>query len=337
MRGFGHFSALTVAAAVVVLGPVRAQTPQAVDKAATVLAAAHEALGGEQKIAALKSFVASGQTRRLSGDNLVPVEFEIDVQFPDKYVRKDEIPARESAPSSTGFNGDGLIQVPAPAEPPAAPARAGAASAAAGRPGGPPPMTPEQRAAQARKARVTTIKQDFAKLTLGMFATSFSSYPLTFSYVGEAEAPQGKADVIGVKGEGNFDVRLFIASDTHLPIMISWEVPPTNVILLAEGQPKPENPPPGTVIVPVPALPPASAAQADKDKYAKDVQAIRAKTMAGTKVENRIYFAEYRPTDGFQFPYRLRHAVGTETIEETTFDRIKLNAKIDPKKFDVVK
>ena len=30
-------------------------------------------------------------------------------------------------------------------------------------------------------------------------------------------------------------------------------------------------------------------------------------------------------------------AIGPDTSEETTFDRFKLNAKIDPKKFEVVK
>ena len=57
---------------------------------------------------------------------------------------------------------------------------------------------------------MVALKQDFARLTLGMFATSFPSYPLTFSYVGEAEAPQGKADVLEAKGPSNFTIRLFI-------------------------------------------------------------------------------------------------------------------------------
>ena len=59
-------------------------------------------------------------------------------------------------------------------------------------------------------------------------------------------------------------------------------------------------------------------------------------------VENRLYFADYRDVDGMQFPFRLRRArpgpdATMETIEETTFDRFKINAKIDPKKFDVRK
>src|ERR1043165_477383 len=84
-----------------------------------ILAATREALGGDKKLTSVKSFVATGRTQQ--GDNLVPIEFEIAVELPDKYVRKDEIPAQESGPTSSGFNGDGLIQLPAPPPPPPMP------------------------------------------------------------------------------------------------------------------------------------------------------------------------------------------------------------------------
>jgi hypothetical protein len=40
---------------------------------------------------------------------------------------------------------------------------------------------------------------------------------------------------------------------------------------------------------------------------------------------------------GVQLPFRLRRAVGPDTVEETTFDGYKLNVKIDAKKFEVRK
>jgi hypothetical protein len=372
MRVFGHILTVTCLCGAAYLG---AQTPAAPaasatpDASAKVLADARKALGGDSKLNAIKTFVATGRTRRLSGDNLVPVEFEIDVELPDKYVRKDEVPAQETAPSSNGFNGDALIQIPPPAPPPATPpaaaaraagpppsqtpagpapagdaargaaAGAGAAAPAGGRAAG-PPMTPEQQQAAQRLARVNTVKQDFARLTLAMFATSFSSYPLTFSYVGQAEAPQGKADVIDAKGAGNFTLRLFLNSESHLPIMVSWSVPvtPANIVLVPAGQSKPANVAPGSIVVSAPAPPPAGASKDEQDKYAKDVAALRQKAMADTKtIENRLYFSDYRDNDGVQFPFKLRRAVGADTIEETTFDHFKLNAKIDPKRFETVK
>jgi prepilin-type N-terminal cleavage/methylation domain-containing protein len=47
--------------------------------------------------------------------------------------------------------------------------------------------------------------------------------------------------------------------------------------------------------------------------------------------------ASYRAADGLQFPFRLRRAVAGQTIEETTFDRFRINTKIDPRRFEVRK
>jgi len=43
-----------------------------------------------------------------------------------------------------------------------------------------------------------------------------------------------------VKGEGNFAVRLFINRETRLPIMVTWNTPPTSVVVTVPGQPPPE-------------------------------------------------------------------------------------------------
>ena len=220
-----------------------------------IITAARTALGGEEKIAAVKSFTMTGRTQQLRGNNLVPIEFEISCELPDRYVRKDEIPAQESGPTTVGFSGEELIQLPVPASPPAD---------------------------AARRARVATVKQDFARLTLGMFAGSFSSYPVTFVYAGQAEAPEGRADVLDVKGPANAAMRFFVLKQTHLPVMVSWQTQ-------AQGKP----------------------------------------------VENRIYFADYRNVDGLRLPFRLRRAVGADTVEETTVDRFRINPKIDPRKFEV--
>jgi hypothetical protein len=293
MRVFGQCAVLVLLAAGAVSAVSIVQAP-AVDPAA-VLAAAREAMGGEKRLSAVKTFVATGRTQQVRGDNLVPIEFEINCELPDKYTRRDEIPAQESGPTTIGFNGDDLIQLPPPAAPVA-------------RAGGPPPPTQAQLDNQ-RRARAMTAKQDFVRLTLGMFAGSFSAYPLTFTYVGQAEAPQGKADVLEAKGPANFTVRLFVYRETHLPIMVSW----TGAAAPAgRGAPTGAPQAPGTQ-----SPPPAATAPAP--------------------VENRIYFADYRDVDGMKFPFRLRRAVGTDTVEETTFDRFRMNAKIDPKKFEVQK
>jgi hypothetical protein len=312
MRSFG--SALV--AWVCVTAGVAAQSPPRTDPA-TILAAAREALGGEQRISGIKTLVATGRTRQVRGENLVPIEFEMLFEAPDKFLRRDEIPAQESGPTASGFNGDELIVDPPPPAPPSA-APPGAADAA-------------------RRGRVNTLKQDFARLALGLFAASFSAYPLTFSNVGIAEAPQGKADVLEAKGPGNFAVRFLVHADTHLPVMLSWMVPNTNVIITVPGQPPPSVPP-GGIVIEAPAPPAESASKEEKDKYAQDVAALRKQALATAKpVEHRLYFSDYKAVDGVQLPFRLRRAIAGQTIEETTFDRFRINSKIDPKRFEVRK
>ena len=318
-----------------IAGHAQAPPPPSSGEAAAVLSAAREALGGEKRLSAVKAIVATGRTRQVQGDNLVPIEFEIYIELPDKYVRTDEIPARESGPTSRGFNGDGLIQFPEAAPPRAGGPPAGAApSGGAARPGGPGGPGP----AGAPPNPTISLKQDFARLTLGMFATSFSSYPLSFGFAGQAEAPEGKADVIDVKGAPNLTARLFVDNNTHLPLMLSWQTP-ANLVPVLPGQPPPANLPPGTVTFDAPGPPPGSTATAEeRTKYQQDVQAARAKAMAAAKpTENRMYYADYRDVDGMKFPFRIRRAVGALTTEETIFDRFRINPKIDPKKFEVRK
>ncbi len=320
MPRFGPLMAV-LCLAVMALGGQAAQ----ITDATGILAAAREALGGEKRLSAVKAFVATGRTRQVRGENLVPIEFEISVEFPDKYVRKDEIPAQESGPTSIGFNGASLILLPVPPAP-------------VGRAGGPPPPTPQQLEA-VRAARAVTAKQDFARLTLGMFAASFSVYPLTFSYAGEAEAPQGKADVIEVKGPGPAG-GAFILNRGAAP------VPPPGAIrggVPGAVGPAPEpgrggaepgrGPGPGRG----PVGPPANFTLrlfVYKDTHLPIMVSWDA-PVQGKPIEQRLYYADFRDVDGMKFPFRLRRASGADTTEETTFDRFRINPKIDPKKFEV--
>ena len=319
---------LVVAVSVAVSPGVIAQSPGN-DAAAGVLAATRAALGGEKKLAAVKSLVATGRTRQVRGENLVPIEFEIAMELPDRYVRKDEIPAQESGPTLTGFNGAELIQFPAPT-PPTAPARAG----------GPPAPTPEQQEA-GRRTRLAGVKQDVLRLLLGMSAGAFPSAPLAFSYVAKAEAPQGKADVLTVTGADNFSARLFVSAETHLPIMITWTAPaPPQRGGPGRGGPAPPSRADG---------PPASAGQGRESRGGATPQreggpatperGATPQREGGPPAppESRLYFGDYRDVGGLQFPFRLRRALGPDTIEETIFDGFKINSKIDAKKFEVRK
>jgi hypothetical protein len=125
---------------------------------------------------------------------------------------------------------------------------------------------------------------------LGIFAASFSPYPLTLKYLAEGDAPEGKADILDVTGPANCSARLVIQRDNHLPVMLMWQAPGPAA--------------PGSQPMPV---------------------------------DHRLYYADFREVNGTKWPFRIRHASAGQTIEETTFDRIRVNVKIDPRKFEVPK
>jgi hypothetical protein len=245
----------------------------------------------------------------------------MDVELPDKYIRRDESPAENIDPTSSGFNGSELLQVPPLAAPPA---RAGA-----------PPQPPGALEA-AKAARLRTVKQDFVRFALGIFAGSFETYPLTFGYAGQAQAPQGTADVLDVRGPDGFALRFFVHGETRMPVMVSWTLPPTAVIVTVPGQPGPATVAPGAVVVTGPPAPATNAPQEQKDQYTKDVLAVRQKAQTAP-VEHRIYFADYRDVNGVKLPFRLRRAIGPDTTEETTFDRYQINPMIPPQRFAVAR
>jgi hypothetical protein len=52
-------------------------------------------------------------------------------------------------------------------------------------------------------------------------------------------------------------------------------------------------------------------------------------------VEFSYFFEEWREVDGINFPHKIRRASAGETNEEWTINKVKVNPKIDAKKFAV--
>ena len=73
-----------------------------------VVAAAREALGGEKRLSGVRSLSATGRPGRC-GRQPRPDRIRDRLRAPDRYARKDEIPAQESGPTTLCFNGAELI------------------------------------------------------------------------------------------------------------------------------------------------------------------------------------------------------------------------------------
>jgi hypothetical protein len=309
-----------------------------------ILADARAALGGDKKLDAVKTLALSGQSLRTSpGGTTVGGDVEMALELPDKFMRRDMVAnmGNMSIYRMSGFNGDGVINE---MDQPPQLSGGGGGQVVMFRMAGPggtvtgpgaPPLTPEQQELM-RKAMLTSAKQDFARLTLGMLATSFPAFPLTMTYAGQAESPDGKADIIDVKGEGDFAVRLFIDAKTHLPLMLSWMArEPMTLTRQVSG------PGGGQSVVAG-----GGAAQAVPGKMTpEEREKLTAQMAAQAKeadakrrvVEYRLFYADYRSVDGVMLPFRLERSVDGKPTEEITFDKVKVNAKIDAKTFAVSK
>lgn len=300
----------TLAATLIAAAPAVAQNSKEAAKAEDVLRAAREALGGADRIAAIRTLVATGKHRRTMGETQVNGETEIAVEFPDKYLRAqtDQI-FGNSVTLEMGFNGEQPLQHSS--------SHGGAGGGAVIRmagpggagPGGVPPDPEAMKAAMLRAQRA-----DFARIMLGWLATAPDYLGATFSYAGEAESPDGRADVIEIKGQSDFAAKLFIDQATHRPLMLTYMGARPQIRVVRSEGPRDEQ-----------------ARNRRTEEIAREAQA------AGPppQVEMQVYFDDYRKVGGVWLPHRISRAANGEPSEELEFEKIRVNEPIKPSTFDV--
>jgi hypothetical protein len=309
---------------------------------AKLLASVRAALGGEDKIAAVKTLAASGRTTRVSESGASqPTDFEIGMEMPDKFYKKDTIGVIMGATltRTSGFNGSGLIELMD--NPPSMGSGGGGVQMFRVGPGMTTTgaqSTPEQTAEQ-QKASLLANRQEFARLALGMFATSYSPYPLEFGYAGQAQSPEGAVDVITVKGSDDFSGKLFVHGQTHLPLMLSWMAKEPLRMSRVMGGSSGTNAG-GMQVVTSSGQGPTSPEQ--RQQMLQDMQNRMKEAEANLKVvEYRIYYADYKDAGkdagGVKLPFKIQRSIDGQLGEEMAFEKFKVNQKIDPKKFQVTK
>jgi hypothetical protein len=328
--------------------------------AAKVLADARAAMGGD-KLAAVKTMSGTGRILRTSPDgNTRENEFELALELPDKYLMRSVIAAMGSMSiyRNSGFNGGQVLEeIDRP--PNLQTGNVVMAVRVGGPLGGvqdPATMTPEQKA-EISKSQLLQNRKEYARLALGMFAASPAFYPLTFTHAGQAESPDGKADVIDVKGEGDFSVRLFVDSQTHLPLMLSWmDKEPLSMTMTSgpggPGAAVPSGGATGTFTTTIGGGGGAVVHQQvggggggggqqmtpeQREKMMADFEARRKEAEAKRRtVEYRVYYADYQAVNGAMLPHKIQRSIDGKPVEEMVFDKIKVNPKIDAKTFQPI-
>jgi hypothetical protein len=239
--------------AIALLAMLALQSVHAQDgaKGGMLLAEARKALGGEEKLAAIKRLQVSGTFLRSTGpDQVVDGDFDVFIELPDKY-RRDEITGFAGAnaertevlngadvwdessgglTAGRGFGGGGGF--PRGGRGGGGDRGGGGGGFRGG--GGDRGRNPNQNAGapqadagaveeRAKEQQRRTRQAELVRLTLVWLMTTDG--PVT--WIGTAQAPEGTADVLELRPANGVPTRLFLEPMTHLPLMITWSGQPT--------------------------------------------------------------------------------------------------------------
>jgi hypothetical protein len=225
-------------------------------------------------------------------------ELTLDVQLPDKFLRTESIsPMGDSALVITeqGINGETLLRnVRTMNTPPGAIIRT------------PPPPPP---GSDAEVQALRNSRAELARLAVGLLLASPASLPVEFTYGGEAEAPDGKADVLDLKGASNFAARLFLDQASHRPLMMTYRgASPRMVVQTVRARA---------------GVPPSADSHSAQPNAPPQPEIV----------DISMFFDDYRPVDGVLFPHHVTRAVDGQTNEEWTFNAVKVNPTFKPDTF----
>jgi hypothetical protein len=282
----------------------RAVAPQADAKAEEILSAARAALGGGDALDKVQSATVTGSTRRIMGEREFSSDVTLDLLFPDKFKRTEEMSFGQGGPSVTrvtavngaevwddGTNRGGgafFMRGPGGPERPDRPAGPGAGRE----------PTEEERA-RFKQFQERRMKGERARYSLIWFLKGDA--PVT--YAGVAEAPDGKADVLEFKPEGAAPMKLFVDQESHKPLMLTYEGVLPRMIMRAQAQrPTPE----------------------EIEKMRKEPP---------QQVTFEVHFSDYKKVDGVLLPHLISQSVNGNVSEEFTIEKYKLNPPLKASDF----
>ncbi|MFN8060280.1 MAG: hypothetical protein U0Q12_14080 [Vicinamibacterales bacterium] len=315
------FSRMGAVVAGTVVWSLAATAASADPKADEILKQTRAALGGEAKLGAVKGLTAEGSYRRLMGDREMSGDLELTFQIPgrfqrvERFTRPDGMPGpavAQTVDGETGWagpiggSGGGMVMM---------------------RFAGPDGREPDPAAIANR------LRPEFARLLLTMLLSPGTADAFDFSYAGQAESPDGKADVIDVKGANEFTAKLFVASESHLPLMLRFEAPDSRRMMRVVTGDGPRGPGGGGGSGGGPG------ANLTPEQRRQRMEEMRKRMEAEgpppppPQVEHTLYVADHKKVDGVLLPHRFSHAVAGETTEEWTIEKFKVNPSIKADQF----
>ena len=284
---------LIAVAALTMAHPFEGLAQDAAARAASVLAEARRALGGDEKISAVKTLQAAGDIRRSMGEMQMEGELELLIEAPDKLRRNESIgvPGGALMIRTEVLNGTDVWDDNSQRG-----GMGGHVTMMMRGPGG------NMDEAAMKDMRRRMRRADLARLLAALLLAS--DMPMT--HAGVAEAPDGKADVLEIKPADAPVMRLFIDQQTHMPLMLTWKGPqPRVMVRRGPGPPNPDQP--------------AREGQAPRENAPGE------NTAPLPEATYEMRFEDYRTVDGIQLPHQITRSMNGQTNEEFTVKTYKVN------------
>jgi hypothetical protein len=288
-------------------------------KGAVLIAAAREAIGGRNRLADVKTLQMTGTFRRVIGGNDTEGDFEIFLELPDKYLRSEKTgtpgqPSTETIEALVGaeprdvVRGGGRVARPAVNAGGGDDASGGDAAAAppadAGEPG--QPAEPNPAPARGRsgpgadpEALRRGRQADVARFMLMVLLRS--DVPVT--WIGIAESPDGKADVLEARFADGQPTRLFVDTATRMPLMLQWQGAPNRAALQAAR------------------------------RGGAGGQRGRAQGAPPERITFEMTFSDHRTVNGIRLPFLVTRGMNDQTIEQWTVRSYRVNPAFRPDTF----
>ena len=220
--------------AALVLGSIGSAQTEDAAKGGSLLAEARKALGGEDKLAAVKRLQVKGEMRRGQGNLTLEGDTEVFLEPPDKFRRNESLTLGPGGPGIDrveALNGNDIWD-----ENNGGGGRFGRGGGFGGggggdfggfrRGGGGGQQNGDADPARAQGIDPERLKElqlrnrraEVSRLLLALLLTTDSPV----AWIGTAQSPEGTADVLEVKSSDGTATRLFLDSTTHLPLMMTW-------------------------------------------------------------------------------------------------------------------
>ncbi len=280
-------------------------------RAQELLTQARAAIGSDK----VKSLSIAGTQRQKVGENETGGDLELELLLPDKFLKSSvispianiEITRREVLNGETVWT-DTQNNAPAGGN-------------FVFRTAGGPTASPEQQ-----KAQQNFIRQEWTRLLLGILGQAPTSVQIEYSYVGEAEAPDGVADVIDVKSKAiGLTAQLFLDQKTHRPLMLSYQGRKAPAMRMMTRQISHGEHGTGD----------KKKTPEEMEKEMKEMQAkAQAEAAAEPLVETQLRFEDYRAEGGVTLPHRISRTVDGQMTEEWQLTKFKINPTIKADKFE---